>query len=174
MSTVPNHRRQLTLFVPATSSAALESVRRRLDPIQAALIAVHVTLCREDELVDLDVEAMFERVRTWDAGPLRLGFGAPRRFFDHGVLLPCEQGTGDFQRLRQWILDDRGARHHDAHITLAHPRNPRAPTNVDAALVEIPSTLCLTFPSVGLIEQQDGAPWTLLRERSLGTLGGDA
>lgn len=169
-----NHRRQLTLFVPTTSSAEIESVRRRLDPIQAALIAAHVTLCREDELVDLDVEAMLERVRTWDAGPIRLGFGVPRRFSGHGVLLPCEQGTDDFHRLRQWILDDRGARHHDAHITLAHPRNPRAPTNVDAALAEVPSTLHVTFPSVAVIEQVDGGPWTTMREGLLGTGGGDA
>lgn len=169
MPTVPHLRRQLTLFVPATSSAAIESVRRRLDPIQAALIAAHVTLCREDELVDLDVEVMLQRVRAWDAGPILLGFGAATRFFDHGVLLPCEHGSDAFHRLRQWILDDRGARHHDAHITLAHPRNPRAPTDVDAALAEIPSTLRVAFPSVALIEQVAGAPWTLLREALLGT-----
>lgn len=168
MPSAPNPRRQLTLFVPATSSVALEAVRRRLDPIQAALIAVHVTLCREDELVDLDIEARLERVRAWDAGPIRLGFGAPRRFSGHGVLLPCEQGSDEFHRLRQWILDDRGARLHDAHITLAHPRNPRAPTNVDAALAESPATLRVAFPSVALIEQVGGAPWTLLQEASLG------
>ncbi|MBK8240245.1 MAG: 2'-5' RNA ligase family protein [Deltaproteobacteria bacterium] len=172
--TIPHARRQLTLFVPATAAATLEALRLRLDPIQATLIAAHVTLCREDELVDRDVEAMLERVRAWDAGPLRLAFGAATRFSAHGVLLPCEHGSDEFQRLRRWILDDPRARPHGAHITLAHPRNPRAPTNVDTELGALPATLRLEFPTVTRIEQVAGAPWTSLREAWLGAAHGRA
>ena len=47
-------RRQLTMFVPEACASAIELVRAVVDPIQKALIFVHVTLCREDELGDLN------------------------------------------------------------------------------------------------------------------------
>lgn len=45
-------RRQATLYLPSPCSVAVEAVRSRYNPVQAELIAAHVTLCREDEVGD--------------------------------------------------------------------------------------------------------------------------
>ncbi len=169
MTIHPNSRRQLTLFVSPPWGPRLDAVRRVLDPVQAALIAAHVTLCREDEVEGLESSVLFRRVRSWAAGPIDLNFGRPTRFQDHGVLLPCEQGLGEFQRLRQWLLQDLKAREHGAHITLAHPRNPRAAGNSEGAMDACPQALELRFATVALIEQEASAPWRLIHEAALGS-----
>ena len=139
-----------------------------MDPIQAALIAAHVTLCREDEIQQLDPTAVFSRVVAWARGPLHLAFGGPRVFNGHGVLLPCEHGSVEFQLLRQWILQDQCARDHVAHLTLAHPRNPKAAGNTATTLAAFPHALALQFPAVALIEQYGSAKWRILQEATLG------
>lgn len=172
--TVPagsDSRRQLTLFVGPPWRTRLEAFRLALDPVQASLIAAHVTLCREDEIGQQDPAAIFRRVAAWSHGPLDLSFGSPRRINGHGVLLPCEQGSGQFQRLRRWLLQDPDAREHGAHLTLAHPRNARAPGNTDAALAAVPAELQLQFSTVALIEQHGAAPWRVLHEATLGSHG---
>ena len=169
MSTAPISRRQLTLFVSPPWGPRLDTLRRVLDPVQASLIAAHVTLCREDELEGTDLPSLFSRVESWVAGPISLAFGKPTRFHDHGVLLPCQHGSGEFRRLRQWLLQDQSAREHGAHITLAHPRNPRSAGNTDAALAACPQVLELQFASVALIEQRASTPWRLIHEATLGS-----
>ena len=161
-------RRQLTLFVAEPSALQLDTLRRVLDPVQAALIAAHVTLCREDEIECLAPHELFTRVSSWIDGPVCLTFGPPDRFNGHGVLLPCEQGSGEFNRLRQWLLQDPGARTHGAHITLAHPRNPRSASNTDTVLAACPQKLGLRFASVALIEQRGAEPWRLIQKAKLG------
>ncbi|MDZ4701395.1 MAG: mechanosensitive ion channel [Rhodothermales bacterium] len=42
----------------------LEAHRRRLDPVQAGLIAAHVTLCREDEIARLDPQILRHRIAS--------------------------------------------------------------------------------------------------------------
>ncbi|MBT9489619.1 MAG: 2'-5' RNA ligase family protein [Rubrivivax sp.] len=155
----------------APGRAPLEVLRQRLDPAQAALIPAHVTLCREDELSALDVDALVTRIHTWPHGTLTLAFGAPQRFQGHGVLLPGVQGDDAFQRLRQWLLADPAARVHHAHLTLAHPRNPRAPGNTDAALAGVPTALRLGFAQVALVQQAGAEPWQVLWQAPLGGLG---
>lgn len=162
-----NHRRQLTLFVTGAWAPGLDKLRRVLDPVQAALIAAHVTLCREDEIASSTPDDLFRRLASWSAGPLTLVFGRPVRFNGHGVLLPCEQGCADFQRLRQWLLQPQTAREHAAHITLAHPRNPRSAGNTDAALAACPDLPSLQFGTLALIEQQGAGAWTRLAEARL-------
>ena len=171
MSIAPSIRRQLTLFVPGPWASRLEALRRALDPVQASLIGAHVTLCREDEIEGSSPSALFHRVESWAAGPIRMTFGQPARFDGHGVLLPCEHGSPEFNRLRQWVLQGQYSREHRAHITLAHPRNPRSAGNTDTALAACPSALELQFEVVALIEQHGSGPWRLLQE---GTLGGTA
>jgi hypothetical protein len=95
-------------------------------------------------------------------------FGRPTRFHDHGILLPCEHAAVEFKRLRQLLLHDPSAREHGAHITLAHPRNPRSAGNEDANLADFPQALVLQFASVALIEQQGSEPWRLIHEADLG------
>jgi hypothetical protein len=163
-----NRRRQLTLFVPEPWGLRLDALRRVFDPVQASRIAAHVTLCREDEIEGQVSSVIFDRVEVWASGPIFLRFGPPRRFDGHGLLLPCEQGADHFRQLRQWLLQDEGARAHGAHLTLAHPRNPRFVGNTGAAVAACPQALRLQFLSVALIEQQGSQPWQLVQESSLG------
>lgn len=163
-------RTQLTLFLPQAPGALLETHRRRLDPVQAGLIAAHVTLCREDEIGHLDPDTLRHRVSTWPAATLNLAFGSPRRFDGHGLLLPCIDGSQDFDRLRKHLLQDPGARIHQAHLTLAHPRNPVSPGNTDEASAFLPASLEVAFDDVALILQEGRSPWrTVWRVR----LGGE-
>jgi len=161
-------RTQLTLFVPSPEREQLEALRHQLDPVQAALIAAHVTLCREDEIAALAADTLPDRVRRWPHGPLMLAFGAPQRFQGHGALLPGAQGLQAFQQLRQWLLADAAARVHHAHLTLAHPRNPRAPGNTDAALDAAPPALRLRLSQVALVQQAGAQPWRLPQQAPLG------
>ena len=144
----------------------------RLDPIQAALIPAHVTLCREDEIDHLDPDTLYRQIQTWQHGPLQLAFGPPQRFNGHGLLLPCTQGSAPFQGLRQWLLRNPQAREHHAHLTLAHPRNPQAPGNTDTTLATCPPALQLEFATVALIQQHGAAPWVVLWEEELGGRAG--
>lgn len=152
-------RRQLTLFVPDGAAPFLEPLRQDVDPVQFALIAAHVTLCREDEIADVALPAL--RRRLTHAAPLTLVFGPPRRFAGHGMLLPCIDGAAAFQQLRVRALDATAIRAPEAHMTLAHPRNPRAPANVDARFITLPERLTITFRNVAIIEQRSAQPWVV-------------
>lgn len=154
-------RRQLTLFVPHGLAAAIEGVRRRVDPVQSGLIAAHVTLCREDELEALSMLELRRRLVRAASGPLTLVFGPPTPFESHGMLLPCIDGAEEFQALRRTILDTTAIRAPSAHLTLAHPRNPRAPENVGSAYAALPATITITFDAVALIEQRAAQPWVV-------------
>lgn len=154
-------RVQLSLFVPQDVGADIEAIRRVVDPVQSRLIPAHVTLCREDELAGLglpDVQARLGQVRH---GPIRLQFGPPERFGEHGILLPCAGGTAAFQAVRAAILAGRTARPHTPHLTLAHPRNPKAPGNDLRAAATLRAGLRIAFTAVHLIEQADDAPWVV-------------
>jgi 2'-5' RNA ligase superfamily len=155
-------RRQLTLFVPGTAALVIEEVRERVDPVQFGLIAAHVTLCREDEFADIAVADLRHRLERAALSPLTLVFGAPMRFDGHGMLLPCLDGTAAFHQLRVALLGRSNVRAHAAHLTLAHPRNPCAPGNIDAAFAQLRSPLTITFPEVALIEQSGAQPWIVL------------
>jgi 2'-5' RNA ligase len=168
VTTVQNSRRQLTLFVAEPLASVLDAVRRTLDPVQASLIAAHVTLCREDEIERTSAEALLNQLKSWRMGPITLAFGQLIRFAGHGVLLPCQQGSDEFQRLRRCLLGSQEVREHAAHLTLAHPKNPQSTGNTDSALAVCPNALELQFASVALIEQQGSKPWRLLEEASLG------
>jgi hypothetical protein len=155
-------RRQLTLFVPPPASGLLEEIRRLVDPIQSALIAVHVTLCREDELAPNIESEVRRRLETLPLAPLWLRFGPPETFHQHGILLPCLEGAGAFHRLRSELLGPAPIRAQPAHITLAHPRNPKAKGNALANASRVAGGLEITFLRVSLIEQDRQEPWRTL------------
>ena len=168
MPTHPNSRTQLTLFPALPLRSKLDALRLSLDPVQASLIPAHVTLCREDEIENQDLTTILQRARSWPHGALTLSFGQAQRFNGHGILLPCLLGSSTFQDLRQWLLQGPAVREHHAHLTLAHPRNPRSSGNNEASLAACPQSLELSFRSVSLIEQHGGLPWRVLQEASLG------
>lgn len=51
---INNTQRQLTLFVAQAAAVTIESIRAAYNPKQTELIKCHVTLCREDEIQDLE------------------------------------------------------------------------------------------------------------------------
>jgi hypothetical protein len=144
----------------------VEPLRQELDPVQRALIAAHVTLCREDEVVDLDVTVLRDRLAR--ATPLALSFGPAQRFGGHGVLLPCIEGAAAFQQLRVQALGTRAIREPEPHLTLAHPRNAHARGNEDWRLAEIAVPLRLVFREVALIEHYSTDPWVVRDTLRLG------
>ncbi|MDX2037043.1 MAG: hypothetical protein SFX72_10355 [Isosphaeraceae bacterium] len=168
MNGVGRVRTQVTLFVEPPWGPVLDELRAVLDPVQAALISAHVTLLREDEFADVAADVILHRAGAWAAGPLVLGFGRPQRFEGHGVLLPCERGAEGFRGLRRWLLPDRDVREHAAHLTLAHPRNPRSTGNTDEAIESLPQVLELEFTTASLIEQVGREPWRIIQSVRLG------
>lgn len=159
-------RRQLTLFVPSPFREQIEAVRRIVDPIQSSLISAHVTLCREDELSDL--ESITRRLKQSPPAPIVLRFGPPRVFMGHGLLLECTEGLNAFRTLREYILGSTSIRDHQPHITLAHPRNPQAPGNSLNATAGL-NDLTISFDEIALIEQRKQHPWIVLHRFALRT-----
>ena len=157
-------RRQATLFFN-DAPAALTHCRQTFNPVQAALIAAHVTLCREDEVSDW--EAFERRVAALRSVELRLEFGRPIRNAN-SVLLPATNGVEDFAAVRRALLADNSSEPTpmQPHVTIIHPRNG---TCTDDTFAEIERTLHpfqWTFSEIALIEQHSGGPWqTLVRYR---------
>jgi hypothetical protein len=153
-------RLQLTLLLPQAASLAIEEARLVLDPVQHSLIAAHVTLCREDEFDN--APELLARLRGLPLQELELVFGPAESFNGHGLLLPCIGGAADYQSLRALVLGSPEVRAASAHITLAHPRNPRAPGNCMDAAHRLPSPLRIRFDTLSLIEQTDRSAWRTL------------
>jgi 2'-5' RNA ligase len=162
---VVDSRRQLSLYLPTDTAHRIEAVRSLVDPVQSRLIPAHITLCREDELTDLP--SVLSRLESAPFGPLDLCFGGAEPFGGHGWLLPCIGGEDRFRELREYLLASSRIREQRPHITLAHPRNPRAPGNVASNVSSLPEVLEVTCPRVTLIEQERGGPWYVLETHEL-------
>jgi 2'-5' RNA ligase superfamily len=160
-------RIQLSLYVPSSSAVILEEARRLLDPIQANLIAAHVTLCREDELNDFEIATLGSIIDASSAGPITLKFGGPEVFQGHGVLLPCIDGDEEFHELRCRLLGSRTVRRHAPHITIAHPRNPRSAQNEPPNLSALQTDLVIRFAEVRYILQEAAMPWQVIAKHPL-------
>jgi 2'-5' RNA ligase len=158
-------RKQLSMYVPPDAGREIEEVRRVLDPIQHSLIPAHITLCREDELTELS--AIQHRLNNNPLPQLTLRFGKPEIFSGHGVLLHCVEGGGAFHALREYLLGSKNIREQMPHITLAHPRNPKAFGNTLQNALPLPENITITFPTIFLIEQAGSAPWQILSTHRL-------
>lgn len=163
----PSLRRQLSLYVPGAAAAEIEAVRRVLDPVQSGLIPAHVTLCREEEFVRMSDAELLRRLAHRRHGPVSLQFGRPQEFSSHGILIPCIGGQAGFKELRAELLGDQASDTLKPHLTLAHPRNPKAPGNSLANAARLPEFLSIDFPTVFLIQQVETQPWKVLREFNL-------
>lgn len=159
-----NTRIQLTLFVGEPQAQPIEAVREQYNPEQFRLIKSHVTLCREDELQDL--EKIVQNLTQNQLPGITISFGRPIRFSaSKGVLLPASDDDTAFHALRAKVLAGHInlPRKQEAHITLMHPRNS---TCTDAVFKEIsgyrfPDTI--RFDTISLIEQKNGGPWRTLQ-----------
>jgi hypothetical protein len=134
--------------------------------VQSALIPAHVTLCREDELGGVSLDALVTRLAG--CAPLRLAFGDVVAFGGHGIMARCSEGAELYSQLRRSVLG-AGAREAKPHITLAHPRNPRAPGNVLEA-IDLEFPLHVVFDTAMLIEGEAvGLAWRVIREFPIGS-----
>jgi hypothetical protein len=156
------NRRQLTLFLAGENAAAVEAVRRVVDPVQYRLIPAHVTLCREEELEGFPFEELEARLAAGPGRRVTLDFGRAESFSDHGLKLRCVAGGGEYQALRQIVLGSKEIARPRPHITLAHPRNPRAPGNSLEAALTLPPRWQVRLSWIHLIEQEGVQPWRRL------------
>lgn len=158
-------RHQLTLFVQQQDATAVEAIRSQYNPAQQQLIASHVTLCREDELMPLNViVAHLQQLRI---APITIQFGVVKRFDgSKGVLLPATGENTAFHQLRQAVLQPMNTtpRCHEPHLTLIHPRNATCTDAIFEAIQATPLPQQLTFTAVSLIKQIDGGKWQVLQQ----------
>lgn len=157
-------RLQLSLFVPENSSAAIEEIRSRYNPVQYELIAAHVTLCREDELMDL--EKVQHNLDQLGFPSITIRFGKPERFDEgKGVLIPALGENITFQEFRKAVLNGiiKEPRNHQPHITLMHPRNATCTDEImeNIRKSDLPSEI--EFGQISLIEQIDGGKWSIIQ-----------
>ncbi len=160
-----NIRQQLSMYVPTDAAKEIEEVRKIVDPIQSRLIPAHITLCREDELGDFST--LKARLSNIPFKPLTLSFGKPEIFSDYGLLLNCITGEDKFRFLREYLLASKNIRNQTPHVTLAHPRNPKATGNSPVNTARLPEIITITFLTIYLIEQERNEPWQLLERYEL-------
>lgn len=158
-----NTRQQLTLFVKKEDAAVIESIRSRFNPVQQQLIACHATLCREDEIANL--EKVLNNLRTNKSNAITIQFGSAIRFDNgKGVLLPAVGNNHVFQQLRLRILEGTATsiRRHEPHITLMHPKNATCSDEVFEIIQQTIFPQVFRFTEVSLIEQVNNGPWKVL------------
>ncbi|MCB0517124.1 MAG: 2'-5' RNA ligase family protein [Chitinophagales bacterium] len=163
-----NIRRQLTLFVDVKDAEHIEQIRQEFNPRQFHLIKAHVTLCREDEIKNLEqvISNLFLLTQT----ELNIKFGKVERFDNgKGLLLPATNSNEEFDNLRRQVLSGLidNPRKQEVHITLMHPRNSTCTDNIFKQVETINLPTILNFKKISLIEQKDGGQWKILQEFSL-------
>ncbi len=166
----PSLRRQLTLFIAPHEAGAIESVRQKFNPRQFEIIKAHVTLCRENEIQNLEkvIANLLMIIRTQP--PIVIELGKVTRF-DHGkgLWLPAANGNKEFECLRNRVLsgltDNPGKQ--DAHITLIHPRNATCTDDIFEQIEKVDLPTRLMFNRISLIEQENSGPWNTIQEFDL-------
>lgn len=161
-------RQQLTLFVNTVDAVSIENIRRKYNPIQFELISAHVTLCREDEIIDLD--RILSNLYNIKKQPVSIKFGNAVRFDDgKGVLIPALDDNKEFCELRKGILDGlfNPPRIFFPHITLMHPRNSICTEPIFRQIQQNLFPEELTFNTISLIEQENAGKWKTLEEFKL-------
>ncbi|MEJ7694403.1 2'-5' RNA ligase family protein [Daejeonella sp.] len=163
-----NIRRQLTLFVKQTDAETIEKVRKKFNPRQSELISCHVTLCREDELEDID--QVLNNLKQLKQKIINIKFGRVIRFDNgKGVLIPAAIENPEFQELRQRLLAgivDK-PRLQEPHITLMHPRNSTCTDSIFEQILKTKIPNKLTFNRISVIEQEGDNIWKIIKEIEL-------
>jgi hypothetical protein len=156
-------RQQLTLFISKTEATVFENIRKLFNPVQHALIAAHVTLCRDEEMAE--PQKLLASLRQLRHQPLTIHFGNVARFAaGRGVLIPAEGDNSAFQQLRKKILQGivETPALHQPHITLMHPRNSTCTDEIFAQIEKQRFPASITFGQISLIEQEEGKQWKVL------------
>jgi hypothetical protein len=161
-------RFQLTLFTDKNQSIDIEEIRKKYNPLQHELIDSHITLCREDELLDLNQLKI--NLQNLKFKPLKLQFGSALRFSDgKGVYMPVSDEVEWFHTLRKSIL--KGIidypREHEPHLTLMHPRNSTCTDKIFQEIKDFSLPTYLIFQKISLIQQLNGERWSIIEELDL-------
>lgn len=154
------NRLQLTLFVREIENLEIEKIRKKHNIEQYKLIKSHITLCREEELKDLDLIKL--NLEKLNFNTFCLSFGKPIRFSNgKGVLIPTIGDYQEFKDLRSQILIGifENPRNQEPHKTLMHPRNSACTDKLFEIIQHknFPSTL--KFDKISIIEQTNGENW---------------
>lgn len=163
-------RRQLTLFVEPNDAVIIEQIRQKFNPSQFEIIKAHVTLCREDEIQNLEkvISNLLTLVQTQKA--IVIDFEKVMRFDDgKGLFLLSANYNKEFEALRRKVLYglNDNPRNHEPHITLMHPRNSTCTDDIFRQIEKINFPTRLIFKRISLIEQENGAQWKILQEFDL-------
>lgn len=156
---MPQARRQLSLFL-RNNFEIIENIRAKYNPVQHDLIAAHVTLCREDEIEQL--EQIIENIKAIKLGkPISIQFGAVERFDEgKGVFIPAKGENIAYFELRKLVLGaSELSKEQQPHITLIHPRNGTCTAEIFAQIQAFDLPTELDFDSIRLIEQKEGSKW---------------
>lgn len=177
MTVKPQTRRQASLYI--TGCTEIEEVRHRFNPAQARLIPPHLTLCREDEVIDWNELA--NRIAKLSPIALVVEFGKPERDRNF-VYLPILSGEDQFDALRyqllcntnQLVLGDNPnlsdpvnegdfvPRKQLPHLTLIHPRNGMCSDSVFEEICNRVQPFRHVLRDIFIIEQTDGGPWRIV------------
>jgi hypothetical protein len=163
-------RTQITLFINENDAKIIEEIRQKFNPKQHALIQSHVTLCREDELENM--EQILDNLAHLQHNPTTINFGNIICFSDKkGVLIPAIGSLESFENLRKDILKSiiENPRIQEPHITLMHPRNATCTDEIFAEIQKYDLPNALKFCEISLIEQELGQKWHVLKKFELKT-----
>lgn len=150
-------RRQVTLYLPESTSENIEAIRSRFNPVQAKLIYAHVTLCREDEVSDWD--KLLAHLSSVVPITLELAFSHVVR--DGDLVYAVVENCDSFHQLRHEVLrmESGTPRHHNPHLTLIHPRNGTCCDNMFRELKTKFKPFLARIESIAVIEQVNGGIW---------------
>jgi 2'-5' RNA ligase len=161
-----NIRRQLTLFAEPTDAVTIEQIRQKFNPRQFEIIKAHVTLCREDEIENLEQVISNLFLLTQTQQNIFIEFGKVARFDNgKGLFLPAINDNKEFEHLRRQILFGLydNPRNQKPHITLMHPRNSTCTDRIFEQVKEINLPTKLELKRISLIEQENDGQWRTLK-----------
>lgn len=161
-------RKQLTLFLDEEASESIEFIRKKYNPEQYKLIKSHITLCREDEIENL--EAIQKKLENIEFEKFELHTNGLKRFSKgKGLFIDIKDEKQQFKKLRAIILQNGEVkpREHQAHITLMHPRNSTCDDIKHKEILKIDIPKKFSFSKISLIEQKIGKVWKTLKEYKL-------
>jgi len=165
---ITNKRIQLTLFVNEAQSLSIEEIRKKYNPVQYELIKSHVTLCRENEIENIDKTIQILEWLNTTSIEIEIEFGNVVRFAGNkGVLIPAAENNESFYQLRRKILYNKNEEiiyNPEPHITIMHPRNSTCTDEIFEQIKRINFPKKLLFDKISLIEKQNESKWEIIHE----------
>lgn len=157
-------RKQLTLFLNDEESEPIERIRRKFNIQQFDLISSHITLCREDEIENLDY--VLCKLSNLKFSVFEVLIETPKRFYEgKGVFIPVIDPRGYLDNLRKQILPI--SKMIEPHITIMHPRNSTCTNEISQKILKMAIPTRLTLNRISLIEQEIGERWNVLQTFNL-------